>query len=217
MGITPSVAEAREDAARIKREATSSASSAMVEAAPMPEKADDPAQVQQAAATKAREGPGQAGQQGLTEARHDDTARDSSSGRRRGGRPPRQAGPKRRHRRPPRHGDPGRPGAAWRGTRVAHGRLARLRPVGIGDRLRGPLGRRLVAGRACGGATSATSTPATRTATMSRTTPQASPRSPWTRRRCTGFRGRTPRRARKPARRHTARACARAVVERSTS
>jgi hypothetical protein len=52
MGITPSVAEAREDAARLRREASTSASSAMVEAAPMPEKADDPEQVQQASATK---------------------------------------------------------------------------------------------------------------------------------------------------------------------
>jgi len=51
-GLTPSVAEAREDAARIKREAAASASSAMVEAAPMPEKADDPRQVEKAAATK---------------------------------------------------------------------------------------------------------------------------------------------------------------------
>ncbi|WP_404382521.1 glucose-6-phosphate dehydrogenase assembly protein OpcA [Knoellia locipacati] len=52
MGITPSVAEAREDAERIKRESSAGASSAMVEAAPMPDKSDDPAQVQQAAATK---------------------------------------------------------------------------------------------------------------------------------------------------------------------
>ncbi|GAA4121799.1 glucose-6-phosphate dehydrogenase assembly protein OpcA [Knoellia locipacati] len=51
-GITPSVAEAREDAERIKRESSAGSSSAMVEAAPMPDKADDPAQVQQAAATK---------------------------------------------------------------------------------------------------------------------------------------------------------------------
>ncbi len=52
MGITPSVTEAREDAERIKRESSAGASSAMVEAAPMPEKSDDPAQVQQASAAK---------------------------------------------------------------------------------------------------------------------------------------------------------------------
>ena len=51
-GLTPSVAEARSDAARLKREAATSASSAMVEAAPIPEKADDPKQVEKAAATK---------------------------------------------------------------------------------------------------------------------------------------------------------------------
>ena len=52
LGVTPSVAEAREDAERLRREASASASSAMVEAADMPEKADDPEQVQQASATK---------------------------------------------------------------------------------------------------------------------------------------------------------------------
>lgn len=50
-GITPSVAESREDAARLRREAKVNASSAMVEA-PMPEKVDDPAQVKKAAARK---------------------------------------------------------------------------------------------------------------------------------------------------------------------
>jgi len=48
-GLTPSVAEAREDAARIRRESKVSASAAMVEAA-MPEKVDDPTQVKKAAA-----------------------------------------------------------------------------------------------------------------------------------------------------------------------
>lgn len=48
-GLTPSVAQAREDAERISREAHVNASSAMVEA-PMPPKSDDPAQVEQAAA-----------------------------------------------------------------------------------------------------------------------------------------------------------------------
>jgi glucose-6-phosphate dehydrogenase assembly protein OpcA len=48
-GITPSVAQAREDAERIAREAKVSASAAMVEA-PMPSNADDPEQVEQAAA-----------------------------------------------------------------------------------------------------------------------------------------------------------------------
>jgi len=48
-GLTPSVAEARQDAARIRRESKVSASSAMVEA-PMPEKVDDPTQVKKASA-----------------------------------------------------------------------------------------------------------------------------------------------------------------------
>jgi len=48
-GLTPSVAEARQDAARIRRESKVSASSAMVEAA-MPEKVDDPTQVKKASA-----------------------------------------------------------------------------------------------------------------------------------------------------------------------
>ena len=50
-GITPSVAESREDAARLRREAKVNASDAMVEA-PMPEKVDDPAQVKKASARK---------------------------------------------------------------------------------------------------------------------------------------------------------------------
>lgn len=50
-GITPSVSEAREDAARIRREAKVNTSSAMVQA-PMPEKVDDPAQVKKASAAK---------------------------------------------------------------------------------------------------------------------------------------------------------------------
>lgn len=50
-GITPSVAESREDAARIRRQSKVSASAAMVEAA-MPDKADDPKQVKKAAATQ---------------------------------------------------------------------------------------------------------------------------------------------------------------------
>lgn len=51
-GVTPSVREAREDSERIRRRARTSAASAMVEAAPMPEKADDPKRVEQAAARK---------------------------------------------------------------------------------------------------------------------------------------------------------------------
>lgn len=50
-GLTPSVAESREDAARLRREAKANASEAMVEA-PMPDKVDDPAQVKKAAARK---------------------------------------------------------------------------------------------------------------------------------------------------------------------
>ncbi|PRY61570.1 glucose-6-phosphate dehydrogenase assembly protein OpcA [Knoellia remsis] len=50
-GIAPSVAESREDAARLKREAKVGAASAMVEA-PMPEKVDDPTQVKKAARRK---------------------------------------------------------------------------------------------------------------------------------------------------------------------
>lgn len=51
-GVTPSVAEAREDAARLRRESKASAGSAMVEAAPMPPKSDDPQQVHDAATRK---------------------------------------------------------------------------------------------------------------------------------------------------------------------
>ncbi|KGN32573.1 OxPP cycle protein OpcA [Knoellia sinensis KCTC 19936] len=50
-GITPSVAEVREDTDRLRREAKVGVASAMVEA-PMPEKADDPKQVKKAAARK---------------------------------------------------------------------------------------------------------------------------------------------------------------------
>lgn len=50
-GITPSVAEAREDSARLRREARTGKAAAMIEA-PMPAKTDDPKQVQKAAARK---------------------------------------------------------------------------------------------------------------------------------------------------------------------
>ncbi|MFC7492439.1 MULTISPECIES: glucose-6-phosphate dehydrogenase assembly protein OpcA [unclassified Knoellia] len=50
-GLSPSVAEARADAARIRRETKVGASAAMVNA-PMPKKDDDPAQVKEAAARK---------------------------------------------------------------------------------------------------------------------------------------------------------------------
>jgi len=50
-GVTPSVAEARKDAARLKREAREHSGQAMVEA-PMPEKADDEAQVKKASRRK---------------------------------------------------------------------------------------------------------------------------------------------------------------------
>ena len=50
-GQAPSVAEAERTAARLRRAARASASSAMVEAMPMPPKADDPAAVKKAAVT----------------------------------------------------------------------------------------------------------------------------------------------------------------------
>ncbi len=51
-GKVPSVAEAERAAARLRKAARAGASSAMVEAMPMPSKADDPAAVKQAAAAK---------------------------------------------------------------------------------------------------------------------------------------------------------------------
>ena len=50
-GLTPSVAQAREDAERIRREAKVNASSAMVEA-PMPDDSGDTEQVEKASARK---------------------------------------------------------------------------------------------------------------------------------------------------------------------
>jgi glucose-6-phosphate dehydrogenase assembly protein OpcA len=54
-GQAPSVAEAARTAARLRRAARASASSAMVEAMPMPPKSDDPAAVKKAAVTKLAE------------------------------------------------------------------------------------------------------------------------------------------------------------------
>ena len=51
-GKAPSVAEAERTAARLRRAARASGSSAMVEAQPMPPRADDPAQVKKAAASR---------------------------------------------------------------------------------------------------------------------------------------------------------------------
>lgn len=51
-GRAPSVAEAQRTAQRLRRAARASASSAMVEAQPMPPKADDPARVRKAAAKR---------------------------------------------------------------------------------------------------------------------------------------------------------------------
>lgn len=51
-GIAPSVAEAERTHRRLRRASSTSASSAMVEKRPMPEKADDPGSVKQAAAAK---------------------------------------------------------------------------------------------------------------------------------------------------------------------
>ncbi|MGB7817979.1 MAG: glucose-6-phosphate dehydrogenase assembly protein OpcA [Ornithinibacter sp.] len=51
-GIAPSVAEAERTYRRLRRASSTSASSAMVEKRPMPEKADDPGAVKQAAAAK---------------------------------------------------------------------------------------------------------------------------------------------------------------------
>ena len=54
-GKAPSVAEAERTATRLRKAARASASSQMVEAQPMPGKADDPAAVKQAAVTQLAE------------------------------------------------------------------------------------------------------------------------------------------------------------------
>ena len=54
-GRAPSVAEAERTAARLRKAARASASSQMVEAMPMPGKADDPAAVKKAAVTQLAE------------------------------------------------------------------------------------------------------------------------------------------------------------------